>query len=130
MTEFTGIDFEISWVDSHEDVMVQAENLLAHSYKAVKDKHYDKILEHFGVELEVPATPPFPRLTMAEAYQILKGLDYKLPPEKKKVTLTPVPNAPWVNTSRRNTAMTLSSSRTGPSPSVPSITCCTRTIPA
>jgi aspartyl-tRNA synthetase len=82
MTEFTGIDFEISWVDSHEDVMVQAENLLAHSYKAVKDKHYDKILEHFGVELEVPATP-FPRLTMAEAYQILKGLDYKLPPEKK-----------------------------------------------
>ncbi len=89
MTEFTGIDFEISWVDSHEDVMVQAENLLAHSYKAVKDKHYDKILEHFGVELEVPATPPFPRLTMAEAYQILKGLDYKLPPEKKKVTLTP-----------------------------------------
>lgn len=82
MTEFTGIDFEISWIDSHEDVMVQAENLLAHTYAAVREKHYDKIVEHFDVELEVPATP-FPRLTMAEAYQILKGLDYKLPPEKK-----------------------------------------------
>ncbi len=82
MTEFTGIDFEISWIDSHEDVMVQAENLLAHTYAAVREKHYDKIVEHFDVELEVPITP-FPRLTMAEAYQILKGLDYKLPPEKK-----------------------------------------------
>ena len=82
MTEFTGIDFEVSWIESHDDVMVQAENLLAHTYSAVKEKYYDKILEHFGVELEVPATP-FPRLTMAEAYQILKGLDYKLPPEKK-----------------------------------------------
>lgn len=82
MTEFTGIDFEISWIDSHEDVMVQAENLLAHTYAAVREKHYDKIVEHFDVELEVPTTP-FPRLTMAEAYQILKGLDYKLPPEKK-----------------------------------------------
>jgi len=82
MTEFTGIDFEISWIGSHEDVMVEAENLLAHSYQAVKDKHYDEIEKHFGVALQVPALP-FPRLTMAEAYQILKGLDYKLPPEKK-----------------------------------------------
>ncbi|MDY0125905.1 MAG: aspartate--tRNA(Asn) ligase [Anaerolineaceae bacterium] len=82
MTEFTGIDFEMSWIDSHEDVMAFAENWLAHAYKVVKEKHHDQIQEYFDVDLEVPKTP-FPRLTMAEAYQILKGLDYKLPPEKK-----------------------------------------------
>ena len=82
MTEFTGIDFEMSWIDSHEDVMAFAENWLAYAYKMVKEKHHDQIQEYFDVDLEVPQTP-FPRLTMAEAYQILKGLDYKLPPEKK-----------------------------------------------
>lgn len=82
MTEFTGIDFEMSWIDSHEDVMAFAENWLAYAYKAVDEKHHDAIQEHFGVNLEVPQTP-FPRMTMAEAYQILKGMDYKLPPEKK-----------------------------------------------
>ena len=82
MTEFTGIDFEMSWIDSHEDVMAFAENWLAFAYKAVDQKHHDAIQEHFGVNLEVPQTP-FPRMTMAEAYQILKGMDYKLPPEKK-----------------------------------------------
>ena len=82
MTEFTGIDFEMSWIDSHEDVMTFAEKLLAHTYQAVKEKHHDAIVENFGVELEVPQTP-FPRMTMSEAYQVLKSLDYKLPPEKK-----------------------------------------------
>jgi len=80
MTEFTGIDFEMSWIDSHEDVMTFAENWLAYSYRAVDEKYHDAIAETFGVELEVPATP-FPRLTMAEAYKILKSMDYKLPPE-------------------------------------------------
>jgi len=82
MTEFTGIDFEMSWINSHEDVMTFAEKLLAHAYQAVKEKHHDAIVENFGVELEVPQTP-FPRMTMSEAYQILKSLDYKIPPEKK-----------------------------------------------
>ncbi len=82
MTEFTGIDFEMSWIDSHEDVMAFAENWLAYAYKVVDEKHHNAIQEHFGVNLEVPQTP-FPRMTMADAYQILRGMDYKLPPEKK-----------------------------------------------
>ncbi|HZK17279.1 MAG TPA: aspartate--tRNA(Asn) ligase, partial [Anaerolineaceae bacterium] len=82
MTEFTGIDFEMSWIESHEDVMTFAENWLAHAYEIVKQKHGDTIQEHFGLELEVPQTP-FPRMTMTDAYKILKSMDYKLPPEKK-----------------------------------------------
>ncbi len=82
MTEFTGVDFEISWIDSHEDVMAFTEKWLAYVYQAVDAKFQDAIKEYFDVDLQVPSVP-FPRLTMAEAYQILKGLDYKLPPERK-----------------------------------------------
>ena len=82
MTEFTGVDFEMSWIASHEDVMTFAENWLAYVYAEVKARHGDAIKEVFGVELEVPQVP-FPRLTMSEAYQILKDQGYKLPPERK-----------------------------------------------
>lgn len=82
MTEFTGVDFEMSWIESHEDVMTFAENWLAYVYAEVKARHGDAIKEVFGVELEVPQVP-FPRLTMSEAYQILKDQGYKLPPERK-----------------------------------------------
>ena len=82
MTEFTGVDFEMSWIESHEDVMTFAENWLAYVYAEVKARHGDAIKEVFGVELEVPQVP-FPRLTMSEAYQILKDQGYKLTPERK-----------------------------------------------
>ncbi|NLW71449.1 MAG: aspartate--tRNA(Asn) ligase [Chloroflexi bacterium] len=82
MTEFTGVDMEISWINSHEDVMVAMEHWLAHVYQKVHDKHADEIKDLFDVDFTVPALP-FPRLTMAEAYQILKTQGYKLPPERK-----------------------------------------------
>ncbi|NTV36487.1 MAG: aspartate--tRNA(Asn) ligase [Anaerolineaceae bacterium] len=82
MTEFTGIDMEMSWIDSHEDVMAFQERWLAYTFQQVKDKHGDAIKEKFGTEITVP-TVPFPRITMAEAYAILKAEGYQLPPEKK-----------------------------------------------
>jgi len=82
MTEFTGVDMEMSWIDDHDDVMKFMENWLAFSFQAVKDKHDEEIKAFLGTELTVP-TVPFPRMTMAEAYQLLKTMDYKLPPEKK-----------------------------------------------
>lgn len=82
MTEFTGVDFEISWIESHEDVMSVAERWLAHAYRRVQQKHGEAIKAIFDVDLQVPEVP-FPRLTMAEAYQILKDQGYKLPPERK-----------------------------------------------
>jgi nondiscriminating aspartyl-tRNA synthetase len=82
MTEFTGVDMEISWIESHEDVMSEMETWLAAVYQAVHHKHAAQIKEVFDVDFTVP-TVPFPRLTMLEAFEILKSQGYKLPPERK-----------------------------------------------
>ncbi|MGA9398834.1 MAG: aspartate--tRNA(Asn) ligase [Anaerolineaceae bacterium] len=82
MTEFTGVDVEFSWIESHHDVMTFHENWLQYVYQAVKEEYGPAIQEHFGKELIVPEVP-FPKLTMAEAYAVLKAQDYKLPPERK-----------------------------------------------
>ncbi len=82
MTEFTSIDMEISWIDSHEDVMAFQERWLQYTIQKVKDVHGDEIRSLFGSEVAVPDVP-FPRLKMSEAYAILKAQDYALPPEKK-----------------------------------------------
>ncbi len=82
MTEFTGVDMEISWIESHEDVMATQERLLQYTYQKVKDKHGPRIQELLGVDLQVPSLP-FPRIPMSKAYEILRNVGYKLPPEKK-----------------------------------------------
>lgn len=82
MTEFTGLDLEISWINTHDDVMSFTERWLQYAYKRVKEELGDEIKEIFGVDIQVPEVP-FPRMTMAEAYAILKESGYKLPPERK-----------------------------------------------
>ena len=82
MTEFTGIDMEISYIDTHDDVMKVLESQLNYVYQRVKEIHGDAIQELFGVELQ-PPTLPFPRISMAQALEILKEVGYHLPPEKK-----------------------------------------------
>lgn len=82
MTEFTGVDMEMSWVDSHEDVMAFQERLLQYAYARVKEAHGAEIQSRFGFELIVPEVP-FPRITMAEAHAILKEVGYVIPAEKK-----------------------------------------------
>ena len=42
-TEFTSVDTEISWIDSHEDVMSFEERWLAHTLAIVKDVHGEHI---------------------------------------------------------------------------------------
>lgn len=63
MTEFTGWDFELSYIRSHYDVMAEQEKILVSAFKKAK--------------LEVPAgldVPkiPFPKITMEEAKEKLK----------------------------------------------------------
>ncbi|MGW9629458.1 aspartate--tRNA(Asn) ligase [Agromyces sp. NPDC055520] len=77
-TEFTSVDTEISWIDSHEDVMALHEELLVAGFEAVVAKHGAEIAELFGIELAVP-TRPFPRIPLAEAKQIVADRGYVIP---------------------------------------------------
>ncbi len=73
-TEFSGFDIEMSYVNGVEDVMQFEENLLAYAINEVAKKHGDKVKELLNVDIVVP-TVPFPRITMKEAYQILRSLN-------------------------------------------------------
>jgi aspartyl-tRNA synthetase len=77
-TEFISVDTEISWIDSHEDVMRMQEELLVAAISAVKEKHGDEIKELFDVAVVVP-TIPFPRIPLAEAKKIVAERGYEVP---------------------------------------------------
>ena len=77
-TEFTSIDAEISWIDSHEDVMAMHEEALVAAFTAVVEKHGTAIEAAFEVSLSVPSLP-FPRTPLAEARQIVADGGYEIP---------------------------------------------------
>ncbi|MFC0865220.1 aspartate--tRNA(Asn) ligase [Sphaerimonospora cavernae] len=85
-TEFTGVDAEMAWIEGLDDVMAFEEGMLAHALQKVADVHGDEIAKVYGTEVKIPAIP-FPRVTMAEAIEILrdKGWD----PEHQKEDLDP-----------------------------------------
>jgi nondiscriminating aspartyl-tRNA synthetase len=71
-TEFTSVDVEISWIDSHEDVMAFEEAWLAHVFGVVAAEHGEAIQKTFGVEVLVPSLP-FPRVNLAAAKELLRA---------------------------------------------------------
>ncbi|MEO6942157.1 MAG: aspartate--tRNA(Asn) ligase [Terrimesophilobacter sp.] len=77
-TEFTSVDSELSWIDSHEDVMRLHEELMVAGFIAVKEKHGAEIEDAFGIEVTVP-TVPFPRIPLAEAKRIVAERGYEVP---------------------------------------------------
>lgn len=77
-TEFVSIDMEMSWIDSHEDVMKFQEELMVRAITAVKEKHGERIKELYDIDIEVPTTP-FPRIPLAEAHEIIEKRGYKVP---------------------------------------------------
>ena len=79
-TEFTSVDVEISWIDSHEDVMRFEEGWLAHVLEVVKAEHGEQIEETFGAPLTIPSLP-FLRVTLAEAKQLLAQAGHEPPGE-------------------------------------------------
>ncbi|MFA4840668.1 MAG: aspartate--tRNA(Asn) ligase, partial [Agrococcus sp.] len=76
-TEFTSIDSEISWIDSHEDVMQLHEQLLAKAVSAVVERHGADIEQHFGIQLQAP-TLPFPRIPHAEVKAIVEARGHRI----------------------------------------------------
>ncbi len=62
VTEFTGWDFELSYVKDVEEVMAEEEQMLIHGLANIKN--------NLGLEIDVPQAP-FPRLTLAQAKEKL-----------------------------------------------------------
>ncbi|MEN8649075.1 aspartate--tRNA(Asn) ligase [Streptomyces sp. 21So2-11] len=85
-TEFTGVDVELAWITDVEDVMVFEEQMLAYAIEKVAGQHGEAIQELLGVEVVVPPTP-FPRITMAEAQEVLRARGWD--PEGAKEDLDP-----------------------------------------
>ncbi len=77
-TEFTSVDMEIAWIDSHEDVMALEEAWLAHVLAAVKEQHGEQIEATFGTEVVVP-TLPFPRISLEDAKEMLRAHGHQAP---------------------------------------------------
>ena len=71
-TEFTMYDIEMSFIESHHDLMDEEERMIVAMFKLIKEKYGDDIRRDYGQEVIVPAIP-FPRLTLREAKNILFG---------------------------------------------------------
>ncbi len=68
VTEFTGWDFEMSFIDSHADIMDAEEDMLIAGFKNLQ--------ENLHLDIEVPAKP-FPRITLKDAKKKLKAAGIK-----------------------------------------------------
>ncbi len=82
MTEFTGWDFEMSFIDSHHDVMDAEEKMIVAGFEEVA-KQFPEL------NVQIP-TMPFPRIKMIDAKEILakegveSGEDHDLSPEEER----------------------------------------------
>jgi aspartyl-tRNA synthetase len=79
-TEFTGYDAEISFIESHQDVMEEEQKAIRYVIERLKEKFGKEISAFYGRDLIVPSLP-FPQVTMKEAKEILAKL--KVPGEKE-----------------------------------------------
>jgi nondiscriminating aspartyl-tRNA synthetase len=79
-TEFTSVDVEISWIDSHDDVMSFEERWLAYVLGVVAETHGEQIAETFDTALVVPELP-FPRIALEDAKTMLRDAGHGAPGE-------------------------------------------------
>ncbi|KKU49991.1 MAG: aspartate--tRNA(Asn) ligase [Candidatus Zambryskibacteria bacterium RIFCSPHIGHO2_12_FULL_48_10] len=73
VTEFTGWDFEISYINDHNDVMDAEEGMIVAGFEQLKKAFPD-------LDITIPKRP-FPRITMVEAKKILSGMGIPSPEE-------------------------------------------------
>lgn len=82
MTEFTGWDFEISYINSHHDIMDAEEEMIISGFKSIKESFPE-------LDIKVPERP-FPRISIVDAKKILSergtgsGEEHDLSPEEEK----------------------------------------------
>ena len=86
--EFTSVDVELAWVESHEDVMRMEEEWLRHVLALVRAEHGEAIAREYGTEVVVP-TLPFPRLTMRDAHELLRSEGHQVAEATKPGDIDP-----------------------------------------
>jgi len=86
--EFTSVDVEMAWVESHEDVMRMEEQWLHYVLSTVRREHGDAIERTYGVSVVVPPAS-FPRLTMHEAHGLLRELGHEIAETTKPGDIDP-----------------------------------------
>ena len=84
-TEFTGYDTEISFIESHQDVMAEEQKAIRYALERIKEKFDKEISALYGRDLIVPKLP-FPQVTMKQAKEILAKLGV---PNEKEGDLSP-----------------------------------------
>jgi aspartyl-tRNA synthetase len=75
-TEFTGYDVEISFIESHQDIIQAEEEALVSVLTKIKEEFGKDIEKFYGRKIVIPKIP-FPQLTMEEAKKILSKLRVK-----------------------------------------------------
>jgi aspartyl-tRNA synthetase len=73
LTEFTGWDFEMGFIESHHDIMDAEEGMIIEGFKSIKATFPE-------IDIEIPAQP-FPRIPMVKAKEILSSMDIPSPEE-------------------------------------------------
>lgn len=82
LTEFTGWDFEMAYIQDHNDLMDMEEGMIIEGFKSLKASFPD-------LEITIPSQP-FPRIPMVKAKEILalmdvpSGEDHDLSPEEER----------------------------------------------
>jgi len=84
-TEFTGYDAEISFIESHQEVMAEEQKAIKYMIENLKEKFGKEILSMYGRDLITPSLP-FPQVTMKQAKEILAKLEV---PSEKEGDLSP-----------------------------------------
>ncbi len=78
LAEFHGLDFEMGYINSVNDVMDMVEGFFRRmAEKAKEDKYIKQVREFFNLDVSIPEK--IPRITIREAYKILEKYDKHLP---------------------------------------------------
>ena len=84
-TEFTGYDTEISFIESHQEVMTEEQKAIQYVLEKIKEKFGKEISALYNRDLVIP-TLPFPQVTMEQAKEILAKLGV---PSKQNGDISP-----------------------------------------
>jgi nondiscriminating aspartyl-tRNA synthetase len=71
LSEYTSLDFEMSFIQDHQDVMDMLERVMKHIVAKVADEHGETLKT---MNIEVPLmSEPIPRMKLVEAQEIIKN---------------------------------------------------------